>query len=51
MQTNSKISALLLGVFIFLGLSTLGYQLGNAALEYKQLDRTVMVNGILITRT
>jgi len=46
MQTNSKISALLLGVFIFLGLSTLGYQLGNAALEYKQLDRTVTVKGL-----
>ncbi|WP_321324445.1 SIMPL domain-containing protein [Thiomicrorhabdus sp.] len=46
MQVNNKVSALLLGFFIFLGLSSLGYLLGNSALKYKQLDRTVTVKGL-----
>lgn len=46
MQTPNKTSFLALGVSIFLGLSTLGYLLGNALLEYKQLERTVNVKGL-----
>ncbi|MDY0213618.1 MAG: SIMPL domain-containing protein [Desulfuromonadaceae bacterium] len=46
MQTNSKISALLLGVFIFLGLASLGYLLGNAAIKFKEYERTVTVKGL-----
>ena len=46
MQGCSKGSAALLGVFIFLGLSVLGYMLGNAAIEYKLYDRSVTVKGL-----
>ncbi|SIS90037.1 SIMPL domain-containing protein [Neptunomonas antarctica] len=46
MQGYSKISAALLGVFIFLGLSVLGYTLGNAAIQYKLYDRSVTVKGL-----
>jgi len=43
---NSKASALVLGVFIFLGLATLGYLLGNAAIKFKEYERTVTVKGL-----
>jgi len=43
---NSKASALVLGVFIFLGLATLGYLLGNAAINFKEYERTVTVKGL-----
>jgi hypothetical protein len=43
---HSRQSAFLLGFFIFLGLSTLGYFLGSSALEYKQLERSVTVKGL-----
>ena len=46
MQQNSKISAALLGLFIFLGLATLGYQLGNALVTFKQYDRSVTVKDL-----
>lgn len=46
MATSNKTSALLLGAFIFLGLSSLGYLLANAAIEFKQLDRSVTVKGL-----
>ena len=46
MTENNKTSALILGIFIFLGLSALGYLLGNAAIEFKQLDRSVTVKGL-----
>lgn len=46
MQQNNKVSALILGFFIFIGLSTLGYLLGRAAIEYKQYDRSVTVKGL-----
>ncbi len=46
MPQNSKTSAFILGVFIFIGLSTLGYLLGKAAIEYKQYDRSVTVKGL-----
>lgn len=46
MQKNSHASALILGVFIFIGLSALGYLLGNAAIEFKQYERSVTVKGL-----
>lgn len=46
MRGNNRLAALLLGLGILLGLSVLGYQLGSAAINYKQLDRTVTVKGL-----
>ena len=46
MLENNKISALMLGVFVFLGLSSLGYLLGNAAIQFKEYERTVTVKGL-----
>ena len=46
MPTTNKTSALILGIFVFLGLSALGYLLGNAAIEFKQFDRSVTVKGL-----
>ncbi len=45
-QNNNTASALVLGVFILAGLSVLGYLLGNAALDFKQLERSVTVKGL-----
>jgi len=45
MQTN-KINFFILGIFIFLGLSSLGYFLTSAVVEYKQYDRIVKVKGL-----
>ena len=45
-SNSNKTSAFLLGIFLFLGLSTLGYLLANAAIDYKQLDRSVTVKGL-----
>jgi hypothetical protein len=46
MKTESRSSALLLGLFIFLGLAALGFQLGNAALDYREYERSVSVKGL-----
>jgi hypothetical protein len=46
MQVSSKSSAFILGVFIFLGLSVLGYFLATAAIDFKQFDRSVTVKGL-----
>lgn len=46
MMGNNKTGALLLGLFIFLGLASLGYLLGNAAIKYKEYERTVTVKGL-----
>ncbi|MFK8028182.1 MAG: SIMPL domain-containing protein [Gammaproteobacteria bacterium] len=46
MQVNDKSSAFILGLFIFLGLSVLGYFLATAAIDYKQYDRNVTVKGL-----
>ncbi|RXJ90819.1 hypothetical protein CRV01_06630 [Arcobacter sp. CECT 8983] len=46
MQENSKINFFILGIFIFLGLSTLGYFFQNAVISYKQYDRSVKVKGL-----
>ncbi|WP_028863029.1 SIMPL domain-containing protein [Psychromonas aquimarina] len=46
MQKNTKTGAGLLGLFIFLGLATLGYFLSSAAIQYKLYDRSVKVKGL-----
>ncbi len=46
MQENTKTNASILGIFIFLGLAALGYLLGNAAIKYKEYERTVTVKGL-----
>ena len=46
MSEKSKASALVLGLSIFLGLATLGYLLGDAALSVKELERSVKVKGL-----
>ena len=46
MQQYSKASAFILGAFIFVGLASLGYLLANAAIEFKQFDRSVTVKGL-----
>jgi hypothetical protein len=43
---DGKQNALILGVCIFLGLSALGYQLGNSAIQFKELERSVTVKGL-----
>ncbi len=46
MSENSKTNALIMGGFVFLGLATLGYLLGNSAIEFKQYERSVRVKGL-----
>lgn len=46
MKENSKVSASILGAFLFLGLSALGYILGHAAIKFKEYERTVTVKGL-----
>ena len=46
MANSSKQNAFILGIFIFLGLSALGYLLAHAAIEYKEYERTVNVKGL-----
>jgi len=46
MSDNSKMNAFLLGLFIFLGLASLGYLLGQAAIQYRLYDRSVTVKGL-----
>ena len=46
MSENSKSAALILGVFLFSGLTMLGYQLGNSAIKFKEYERTVTVKGL-----
>lgn len=45
-QQNSKASAFILGIFVFMGLSVLGYLLSNGAIKYKQFERSVTVKGL-----
>jgi uncharacterized protein len=45
-MAQSKYNSLILGVFIFLGLSSLGYLLGSSALKFKEYERTVTVKGL-----
>lgn len=46
MQKSGNTGALILGVFICIGLSALGYLLGRAAIEFKQYERSVTVKGL-----
>ena len=46
MENNSKTGAFILGLFLFAGLTVLGYQLADGAIQYRQLDRSVTVKGL-----
>lgn len=46
MQTDNRISALLLGLFIFLGLSAAAFVIGEAAIQFKEYERSVSVKGL-----
>lgn len=46
MPGNNRFSSLVLGLFLFLGLSSLGYLLGKAAIQFKEYERTVTVKGL-----
>lgn len=46
MQEKQNTSAFILGLFIFLGLAALGYFLGDAAIRFKEYERTVAVKGL-----
>jgi hypothetical protein len=45
-QAINRTSAFILGLFIFLGLTALGYLLGKTVIEYKEYERTVTVKGL-----
>ncbi len=46
MQVNNRTSAFILGIWLFLGLAALGYFLADAAIKFKQFDRSVTVKGL-----
>lgn len=46
MQKDCIGSTLILGLCILLGLTSLGFLLGNALIKYKQFERTVTVKGL-----
>ncbi|MBK8308538.1 MAG: SIMPL domain-containing protein [Gammaproteobacteria bacterium] len=46
MQTRNTSDALLLGLCLLIGLGLLGYLLGDAAIRYKEYERTVIVKGL-----
>lgn len=46
MSVDRKTGLGILGVFVFLGLSALGFLLGNALIEFKQFERSVTVKGL-----
>ncbi len=46
MQLSRNTSAFILGIFLFFGLSALGYLLANAAIKIKEYERTVVVKGL-----
>jgi hypothetical protein len=46
MSDHNRANALILGLFLLLGLSSLGYLLGSSALKVKALERTVTVKGL-----
>jgi hypothetical protein len=45
-DNNQRFNALILGICIFMGLATLGYLLGNAAIRFKEYERSVTVKGL-----
>ncbi len=46
MEKNGKFGSFILGVFILLAFSALGYLLGSAAIKFKEYERTVNVKGL-----
>lgn len=46
MERSDKFGLIVLGICVLLGLSALGYILGQAAIQYKMYDRTVTVKGL-----
>jgi len=46
MFANGKFNALILGLFLFLGLTSLGYQLADSVIKFKEYERTVTVKGL-----
>ncbi len=46
MESRRSSSNFVLGFFIFLGLSVLGYLLGESAIRFKEYERTVKVKGL-----
>jgi len=46
MTNDNKTNALILGLSILLGLSSLGYLLGASAIKFKEYERTVTVKGL-----
>jgi len=46
MSNFSTKASMILGVFIFLGLFSLGYFLSSSVVKYKQFERTVQVKGL-----
>jgi len=45
-ENSNRLNAAILGICIFLGLAALGYLLGNAAIAFKEYERTVTVKGL-----
>ncbi len=46
MENKNLINSLVLGISIFLGLSTLGLLIGKSAIRVKEFERTVIVKGL-----
>ncbi|MEX0720556.1 MAG: SIMPL domain-containing protein [Balneolaceae bacterium] len=46
MEEKNQRSSIILGISIFLGLAVLGYLLSNAAITFKEYERTVTVKGL-----
>ena len=46
MNDNKSMNAFILGLGIILGLSSLGYLLANAAIQFKEYERSVTVKGL-----
>ena len=46
MSENTRLSAFILGAFVFAGLAILGYLAGDAVIEFKQYERSVTVKGL-----
>jgi hypothetical protein len=46
MTEANKSTAIIIGLCLIIGLSSLGYLLGNAAIRFKEYERTVTVKGL-----
>jgi hypothetical protein len=46
MSAPNKLNSFFLGICLFFGLSSLGYLLGDAAIKFKEYERTVTVKGL-----